>query len=56
VQLIAWWIFRLRIILLCCKNALDYYNFGIVAVNSKVIALAPRAGIHYGNGVGENIF
>jgi hypothetical protein len=32
-QLIAWRVFRIKIILLRCKNALAYYNAGVVAVN-----------------------
>jgi hypothetical protein len=35
-QLIAWRVFKIKIILLCCKNALAYCNAGVVAANSKV--------------------
>jgi hypothetical protein len=40
-QLIALLIFLIKIIFLCPKNALAYYNAGVVAVKLKAVGLAP---------------
>jgi hypothetical protein len=39
--LIAWRVFRLKIIFLWYKNSLAYYNAGVIAVNTKIVGLAP---------------
>jgi hypothetical protein len=44
LQLIALCVFRMKINFLRCKNALTYYNAGVVAVHSKVVVLAPVVG------------
>jgi hypothetical protein len=41
VQLIVWRVFRLKIILLGCKNVLAYNNAGVVGVNSEVAGFPP---------------
>jgi hypothetical protein len=44
-QLVAWRVFRIKHFLLWYKNIIAYYNDGVVAVNSKVVGLAPQEGV-----------
>jgi hypothetical protein len=39
-------VFRTKLSFLGCKNAVAYYNAGVVAINSKVVGLVP--GHHQG--------
>jgi hypothetical protein len=45
----AWRVFRIKIILLSCKNALAYYIAGVVAVNSKDVGQGPSCDVNFYN-------